>query len=185
MRADGRWLGCRRVEQWHVSVKFNHSLSKRGRKHMDGKHIIGQRTQTATQNYFHPPFTAHTRPPAARQRRSVRPLLLLISDQSSLMTSWSLSDPALSLLSFQHSLHDQHAGLRHPDAAAVPSAGEEPGHSRLPAQQATLLLGVAQLPPVSLMHLATTGAPCGHSTSALTLSRVHMCGRVQGTECFL
>lgn len=119
--------------------------------------------------------------------RSVRPLLLLllISDQSSLMTSWSLSEPPLSLLSFQHSLHDQHAGLRHPDAAAVPSAGEEPGHSRLPAQQATLLLGVAQLPPVSLMHLATAGAPCGHSTSSLALSRVHMCGRVQGTECFL
>lgn len=93
VRADNHWLGCRRVEQWHDSVKFNHSLSKRGRKHMDGKHIIGQRTQTSTQNYFHPLFTTAHRPPAARQRRSVQPPLL------SLMTSWSLSDASLSLCS--------------------------------------------------------------------------------------
>lgn len=41
--------------------------------------------------------------------------------------------------------------LRHPDAAEVPSESQEPGHGRLPAQPATLLLGMAQLSPVSVM----------------------------------
>lgn len=67
-------------------------------------------------------------------------------------------------------------GLRHPNAAEVPAESEEPGHGRLPPQQATLLLGVAQLSPVSLMschrcppHHHRSGSP---ASFALTGPRV-------------
>lgn len=41
-------------------------------------------------------------------------------------------------------------GLRQPYAAEVPPESQKPGDGRLPAQQAALRLGVAQLSPVSM-----------------------------------
>lgn len=49
----------------------------------------------------------------------------------------------------QHCLHPRSHRLRCAGAAAVPAAGEEPGHGRLPAQPPPAQLGMAQLPPVS------------------------------------
>lgn len=69
-------------------------------------------------------------------------------------------------------------GLRHQGPAEVHPEGEEPGHSRLPAQQTSLLLGVAQLPQVG--WLLSPSSLCSCSSPSLSSAQpLPQHGRVQ------
>lgn len=131
---------------------------------MNGKHIIGHKPkQPRAFKMFPPTIYGTRRPPSPRhwesvclkggggaypEKQSVMKLCMYDLCLFNFFPATALSPSALFL---QLGLQIQLQRLRHPYAAEVPPESEEPGDGRLPPQQATLLLGVAQLSPVSLM----------------------------------
>lgn len=112
-----------------ASVKFNHSSPEQ--RKLEWQTHYPKRTQRSTYLQSVPP----TKDAAEKNH---------ISDARVHMCK-----PVCFFFCLQHCLQLLCQGLRHPYAAEVPSESQEPGHGRLPAQQAALRLGVAQLSPVS------------------------------------